>query len=77
MEQQGTLWQAPWYVQSPIFQARPLGPGTFDVRYSDANGELHYGLQDEEARVKRTHVWPRRLLEQGFAYLARREGDRG
>src|SRR5262252_8330525 len=49
VEQQGTLWQAPWYVQSPVFQAHPLGPGTFDLRYSDASGELHYGLQDEEA----------------------------
>jgi L-fuculose-phosphate aldolase len=29
---------------------------------------------DEEARVKRTHVYPRRLLEQGYAYLARRAG---
>jgi len=51
VERQGTLWQAPWYVQSAMFQARPLGPGTFDVRYTDPSGELHYGLQDEEARV--------------------------
>jgi len=51
VERQGTLWQAPWYVQSAMFQARALGPGTFDVRYSDPSGELHYGLQDEEARV--------------------------
>jgi DNA uptake protein ComE-like DNA-binding protein len=51
VERQGTLWQAPWYVQSAMFQARPLGPGTFDVRYSDPSGALHYGLQDEEARV--------------------------
>lgn len=51
VERQGTLWQAPWYVQSPLFQARPLGAGTFDVRYRDPSGELRYGLQDEEARV--------------------------
>ena len=50
-ERQGTLWQVPWYSQSPTFQARPLGPGTFDVRYGDPGGALHYGLQDEEARV--------------------------
>src|SRR5712691_9292257 len=40
VERQGTLWQAPWYVQSAMFQARALGPGTFDVRYSDPSGEL-------------------------------------
>jgi len=50
-ERQGRLWQAPWYSQSSLFQARPLGPGTFDVRYSDPSGALHYGLQDEEGRV--------------------------
>lgn len=50
-ERQGTLWQVPWYGQSATFQARPLGPGTFDVRYSAPGGELYYGLQDEEARV--------------------------
>src|SRR5262249_8014178 len=51
VEQHGTLWQAPWYSESPMFQAHPLEPGTFDIQYSDASGELHYGLQDEEARV--------------------------
>jgi len=51
VQRQGTLWQAPWYSQPSMFQARPLGPGTFDVWYSDLGGELHYGLQDEEARV--------------------------
>lgn len=50
-ERQGTLWQVPWYSQAATFQARPLGPGTFDVRYSDARGALHDGLQDEEGRV--------------------------
>src|SRR5262249_3404327 len=40
-----------WYIQPSLFQARRLGPGTFDVQYSDLRGELHYGLQDEEARV--------------------------
>ena len=50
-ERQGTLWQVPWYSQSPTFQARPLGAGTFDVRYSDASGALHDGLQDEEGRI--------------------------
>jgi DNA uptake protein ComE-like DNA-binding protein len=50
-EQQGTLWQVPWDSQSATFRARPLGPGTFDVRYSDARGTLHYGLQDEAERV--------------------------
>src|SRR5262249_53850909 len=51
VQRQGTLWQAPWYSQSSMFQARPLGPGTFDVWYSDPRGQPHYGLQDEEARV--------------------------
>jgi type II secretory pathway component PulK len=51
VERQGTLWQAPWYGQAAAFQGRALGPGTFDVQYSDASGALHYGLQDEEARV--------------------------
>ena len=51
VERQGTLWQAPWYGQAAMFQKRPLGPGTFDVQYSDPRGVLHYGLQDEEARV--------------------------
>ena len=50
-ERQGTLWQVPWPSQSATFQARPLGPGIFDVRYSDARGVLQYGLQDEEGRV--------------------------
>lgn len=50
-ERQGTLWQVPWYSQSAAFRARPLGPGMFDVRYSDAHGTLHYGLQGEEERV--------------------------
>jgi len=49
-ERQGTLWQVPWYGHADLFQ-RTLGPGTFDVRYRDPYGALHYGLQDEEARV--------------------------
>jgi DNA uptake protein ComE-like DNA-binding protein len=48
---QGTLWQAPWMSQAALFQGRPLGAGTFDVQYTDPGGTLHYGLQDEEARV--------------------------
>ena len=48
---QGTLWQAPWMTQAALFQGRPLGAGTFDVQYTDSGGMLHYGLQDEEARV--------------------------
>lgn len=48
---QGTLWQAPWSSQAAMFQKRALGPGTFDVQYSDPSGMLHYGLQDEEARA--------------------------
>jgi len=48
---QGTLWQAPWTSQVALFQGRPLGVGTFDVQYTDPGGTLHYGLQDEEARV--------------------------
>jgi DNA uptake protein ComE-like DNA-binding protein len=48
---QGTLWQAPWRSQAALFQGRPLGAGTFDVQYTDPDGTLHYGLQDEEARV--------------------------
>ena len=48
---QGTLWQAPWMTQVTLFQGRPLGTGTFDVQYMDPGGMLHYGLQDEEARV--------------------------
>src|SRR5215510_4830425 len=51
VERQGTLWQVPWDSQPALFQQRALGPGTFDVHYSDASGALHYGLQDEEARV--------------------------
>lgn len=51
VERQGTLWQAPWLRQAAMFQGRALGPGTFDVQYRDASGGLHYGLQDEEARV--------------------------
>jgi type II secretory pathway component PulK len=49
--QQGTLWQAPWSSQAATFRKRHLGPGTFDVQYTDPSGTLHYGLQDEEARV--------------------------
>ena len=37
-------------------------------------GRPYRWTPDEEARVKRTHVYPRRLLEQGYAYLARRAG---
>ena len=48
---QGTLWQAPWKTQVALFQGRPLGTGVFDVQYMDPGGMLHYGLQDEEARV--------------------------
>ena len=48
---QGTLWQAPWTSQAALFQSHPLGAGTFDVQYTDPSGTLHYGLQDEEARV--------------------------
>jgi DNA uptake protein ComE-like DNA-binding protein len=48
---QGTLWQAPWTSQAALFQDRPLGAGAFDVQYTDPGGTLHYGLQDEEARV--------------------------
>ena len=48
---QGTLWQAPWTSQAALFQGHPLGVGTFDVQYTDPGGTLHYGLQDEEARV--------------------------
>jgi DNA uptake protein ComE-like DNA-binding protein len=48
---QGTLWQAPWMSQTALFQHHPLGAGTFDVQYTDPSGTLHYGLQDEEARV--------------------------
>jgi DNA uptake protein ComE-like DNA-binding protein len=48
---QGTLWQAPWTNQAVLFQSHPLGAGTFDVQYTDPNGTLPYGLQDEEARV--------------------------
>jgi len=51
VERQGTLWQAPWSSQAAMFRARPLGPGTFDVQYTDPSGTLYYGLQDEEARV--------------------------
>ncbi len=51
VERQGTLWQAPWSTQAAMFRARPLGPGTFDVQYTDPSGTLQYGLQDEEARV--------------------------
>ena len=51
VEQQGTLWQAPWTSQVALFQGRSLGVGTFDVQYADPSGTLHYGLQDEEARV--------------------------
>lgn len=51
VERQGTLWQAPWTSQVALFQGRPLGAGTFDVQYTDPAGTLHYGLQDEEARV--------------------------
>jgi L-fuculose-phosphate aldolase len=35
-------------------------------------GRPYRWTPDEEARVKLTHVYPRRLLEQGYAYLARR-----
>jgi DNA uptake protein ComE-like DNA-binding protein len=48
---QGTLWQVPWTSQAVLFQSHPLGVGTFDVQYTDPSGTLHYGLQDEEARV--------------------------
>jgi DNA uptake protein ComE-like DNA-binding protein len=48
---QEALWQVPWMSQLALFQGRPLGGGTFDVQYMDASGMLHYGLQDEEARV--------------------------
>ena len=51
VERQGTLWQAPWTSQVALFQGRPLGVGTFDVQYTEPGGALHYGLQDEEARV--------------------------
>ena len=51
VEQQGTLWQAPWASQPALFQSRPLGGGTFDVQFTGPGGTLHYGLQDEEARV--------------------------
>ena len=51
VERQGTLWQAPWTSQAALFQGRSLGVGTFDVQYTDPSGTLHYGLQDEEARV--------------------------
>jgi L-fuculose-phosphate aldolase len=34
-------------------------------------GRPYRWTPDREARVKRTHVYPRRLLEQGYAYLAR------
>jgi DNA uptake protein ComE-like DNA-binding protein len=51
VERQGTLWQAPWTRQATLFQGRSLGGGTFDVQYTDPGGTLHYGLQDEEARV--------------------------
>jgi L-ribulose-5-phosphate 4-epimerase len=37
-------------------------------------GRPYRWTPDEEVRVKRTHVYPRRLLEQGYAYLARRAG---
>jgi DNA uptake protein ComE-like DNA-binding protein len=48
---QGHLWHAPWTGQAALFQGRPIGAGTFDVQYIDPGGTLHYGLQDEEARV--------------------------
>lgn len=48
---QERLWQAPWTTQAPLFHGRSLGPGLFDVRYIDAQGVWHPGLQDEEARV--------------------------
>jgi DNA uptake protein ComE-like DNA-binding protein len=51
VERQGTLWQVPWASQAAMFQKHALGPGTFDVQYRDPGGALHYGLQDEEARV--------------------------
>jgi DNA uptake protein ComE-like DNA-binding protein len=51
VERQGTLWQAPWSSQAAMFRERSLGPGMFDVQYTDPSGTLHYGLQDEEARV--------------------------
>ena len=51
VERQGTLWQAPWSSQAAMFREHTLGPGTFDVQYTDPSGTLHYGLQDEEARV--------------------------
>src|SRR5205807_7543287 len=38
-------------------------------------GRPHPRPPDEEALVKVTHTYPRRLLEQGFAYLARRLGQ--
>ena len=37
-------------------------------------GRPYRWTPDEEARAKRAHVYPRRLLEQGYAYLARRAG---
>src|SRR5712691_12920922 len=49
VERQGTLWQAPWSSQAAMFRERSLGPGMFDVQYTDPSGTLHYGLQDEEA----------------------------
>ena len=72
VERQGTLWQVPWTSQPALFQGRPLGVGTFDVQYTDPGGTLHYGLQDEEARVNLNTAplallaalaqrWPRRL----------------
>jgi DNA uptake protein ComE-like DNA-binding protein len=61
VERQGTLWQAPWTSQVALFQGRPLGAGTFDVQYTDPDGALHYGLQDEEARVN-LNVAPVALL---------------
>jgi DNA uptake protein ComE-like DNA-binding protein len=48
---QGTLWQAPWTSQVALFQGRSLGAGTFDIQHTAPDGTLHYGLQDEEARV--------------------------
>lgn len=51
LEKQGTMWQALWLNQPAAFQEHKLGPGTFDVSYRDTAGLLHYGIQDEEARL--------------------------
>jgi len=35
-------------------------------------GRPYRWTPDDESQVKRTHVYPRPLLEEGYAYLARR-----